>query len=44
MDFKIELIPLAVEDVDRAVAFYGDQVGWNIDHDQTVNENLRFVR
>ena len=44
MDFKIELIPLAVEDVDRAVAFYGDQVGWNIDHDQTVNENLRFVQ
>ena len=25
MDWKIELIPLAVEDVDRSVEFYGDQ-------------------
>ena len=44
MDFRIELVPLAVTDVDRAVAFYGDQVGWNVDHDQTVHEGLRFVQ
>lgn len=44
MDFKIELIPLAVEDVDRSIAFYGDQVGWNVDHDVTVNDELRFVQ
>jgi predicted enzyme related to lactoylglutathione lyase len=44
MDWKIELIPLAVEDVDRSVAFYGDTIGWNVDHDQTVHEGLRFVQ
>lgn len=44
MDWKIELIPLAVEDVDRSVAFYGDTLGWNVDHDQTVHEGLRFVQ
>ncbi|MGN6597674.1 MAG: VOC family protein [Actinomycetes bacterium] len=44
MDFQIELIPLAVADVDRSVAFYGDQVGWNVDHDVVVNDDLRFVQ
>jgi predicted enzyme related to lactoylglutathione lyase len=44
MDFRIELIPLAVADVDRSIAFYGDEVGWNVDHDVTVNEGLRFVQ
>ena len=43
MDFRIELVPLPVTDVDRAVAFYGDTVGWNVDFDQTVHEGLRFV-
>jgi predicted enzyme related to lactoylglutathione lyase len=44
LDWKIELIPLAVSDVDRAKAFYGDQVGWNVDFDNTVHEGLRFVQ
>ncbi len=44
MDFKIELVPLTVTDVDRAVEFYGSTVGWNVDFDQTVHEGLRFVQ
>ncbi|MGH3497098.1 MAG: VOC family protein [Nocardioidaceae bacterium] len=44
MDFKIELIPLAVQDVDRSVEFYGDGLGWNVDHDATVTPQLRFVQ
>jgi len=44
MDWKIELIPLAVQDVDRSVDFYGNRVGWNVDFDQQVNEELRFVQ
>jgi predicted enzyme related to lactoylglutathione lyase len=44
MDWKIELIPLAVTDVDRAVKFYGDQIGWNVDFDHVVHEGLRFVQ
>lgn len=44
LDWKIELIPLAVSDVDRAVDFYGNRVGWKVDHDHTVHEALRFVQ
>jgi predicted enzyme related to lactoylglutathione lyase len=44
MDYKIELIPLAVSDVDRAKEFYGSTVGWNVDHDQQVSPELRFVQ
>jgi predicted enzyme related to lactoylglutathione lyase len=44
MDFRIELVPLAVTDVDRAKAFYGDKVGWTVDHDQVVSPDLRFVQ
>ena len=44
MDFKIELVPLSVTDVDRAVEFYGTTVGWSVDHDQTVHDGLRFVQ
>jgi len=44
MDWKIELIPIAVSDVDRAVKFYGDQVGWTVDFDHVVHEGLRFVQ
>jgi catechol 2,3-dioxygenase-like lactoylglutathione lyase family enzyme len=44
MDWKIELAPIPVTDVDRAKAFYVDQVGFHADHDQRVNENLRFVQ
>jgi catechol 2,3-dioxygenase-like lactoylglutathione lyase family enzyme len=44
MDVKIELIPLAVTDVDRSVDFYGDKIGWNVDFDQVVNDELRFVQ
>ena len=44
MDFKIELIPLAVQDVDRSVDFYGNRVGWHVDFDRTVTPELRFVQ
>ena len=44
MEWKIELIPIAVSDVDTAVKFYGDQVGWNVDFDHVVHEGLRFVQ
>ncbi|WP_022886320.1 glyoxalase superfamily protein [Glaciibacter superstes] len=44
MDMKIELVAIPVTDVDRAKAFYVDQVGFNADHDFQVNETLRFVQ
>jgi len=44
MDWKIELVAIPVTDVDRAKAFYVDQVGFNADHDYQVSETLRFVQ
>lgn len=44
MDWKLELIAVPVSDVDRAKAFYTDQAGFVLDHDHTVNENLRFIQ
>jgi predicted enzyme related to lactoylglutathione lyase len=44
MDFKLELIPVPVSDVDRAKAFYTENAGFNADHDHRVNEDLRFVQ
>jgi catechol 2,3-dioxygenase-like lactoylglutathione lyase family enzyme len=44
MDMKLELIAVPVSDVDRAIAFYTDKAGFNLDQDHTVNEGLRFVQ
>src|SRR3954465_8748893 len=44
MAWRLELIQVPVSDVDRAKAFYVDQVGFNADHDHQVQENLRFVQ
>jgi predicted enzyme related to lactoylglutathione lyase len=44
MDFRIELVPLDVSDVDRAVEFYGTGLGWSVDFDQTPYDGLRFVQ
>ncbi len=44
MDMKLELVIIAVTDIDRAKAFYVDQVGFHADHDQTVSDDLRFVQ
>ena len=44
MDFKLELVPVPVTDVDRAKAFYVDHVGFEADHDFQVTDTLRFVQ
>jgi catechol 2,3-dioxygenase-like lactoylglutathione lyase family enzyme len=44
MDWKLELVTVPVSDVDRAKAFYADQVGFNADHDFTVSDDMRFVQ
>ena len=44
MDMKLELVAVPVSDVDRAIAFYTDQVGFHLDHDHKVNPELRFVQ
>jgi catechol 2,3-dioxygenase-like lactoylglutathione lyase family enzyme len=44
MDWKLELVAIPVSDVDRAKAFYVEQVGFNADHDHQVSDELRFVQ
>ena len=44
MDWKLELVAVPVSDVDRAKAFYVEQVGFNEDHDHIVSEDMRFVQ
>jgi predicted enzyme related to lactoylglutathione lyase len=44
MDWKIELIGIPVSDVDRAKTFYSEQVGFHVDHDHVVNDQIRFVQ
>jgi catechol 2,3-dioxygenase-like lactoylglutathione lyase family enzyme len=39
MDWKIELIVLPVSDVDRALRFYTDQLGFHLDVDHRAGEN-----
>jgi ketosteroid isomerase-like protein/catechol 2,3-dioxygenase-like lactoylglutathione lyase family enzyme len=41
---SLELVTVPVSDVDRAKAFYVEQVGFSADHDHQVDENLRFVQ
>ena len=43
MDWKIELIMVPVSAVDRAREFY-ERIGFTIDHDQRVSDELRFVQ
>ncbi len=44
MDWKLELVAVPVSDVDRAKAFYTDQVGFNADHDHRVSDEIRFIQ
>jgi catechol 2,3-dioxygenase-like lactoylglutathione lyase family enzyme len=44
MEMRLELVAVPVSDVDRAKAFYTEQLGFNADHDFTVDENTRFVQ
>lgn len=44
MTFSIEVISLPVSDVDRALRFYVDRVGFRLDVDYAPNDTFRLVR
>jgi catechol 2,3-dioxygenase-like lactoylglutathione lyase family enzyme len=44
MECRIELIFVPVTDVDRAINFYVDKLGFTLDMEARVDENLRFVQ
>ena len=43
MNWKLELVMIPVSNVDRAKVFY-EQVGFHVDHDHRVSDDLRFVQ
>lgn len=43
MDWTLEVVVLPVSDIGRAVEFYRDKVGFNLDHD-TRNEHMHVVQ
>lgn len=44
MNWTLEVIVLPVTDVDRAKAFYMDQVGFDLDHDASPDPAIRIVQ
>jgi predicted enzyme related to lactoylglutathione lyase len=50
MDWKLELVPIPVSDVDSAKAFYAEKVGFNVDldvnadNDHRVSDEMRVVQ
>jgi hypothetical protein len=43
LDLRLELVSVPVADIDRAKAFYVDQVGFCVEQDVQADENHRFV-
>lgn len=44
MNWKLEVVVVPVADVDRAKRFYGEQVGFAIDHDTRISDEVRVVQ
>jgi catechol 2,3-dioxygenase-like lactoylglutathione lyase family enzyme len=44
VDWKLELVVVPVSDVDRAKAFYQEQVGFHVDVDHRAGEDFRIVQ
>jgi catechol 2,3-dioxygenase-like lactoylglutathione lyase family enzyme len=44
MDWKLEVVTIPVSDMDRAKSFYADKVGFNVDIDQQVSPDVRFLQ
>ncbi|MGB3633321.1 MAG: VOC family protein [Rubrobacteraceae bacterium] len=44
MDWKLEVVVVPVTDVDRAKAFYAEKLGFDVDHDTRVSDEVRVVQ
>jgi catechol 2,3-dioxygenase-like lactoylglutathione lyase family enzyme len=44
MDFRLEVVPMPVSDVDRAKRFYSEQAGFVVDLDTWIGEGVRLVQ
>jgi catechol 2,3-dioxygenase-like lactoylglutathione lyase family enzyme len=44
MKWTLEVVVVPISDVDRAKAFYADQVGFDVDHDTRIGDGARVVQ
>src|SRR5688500_17702515 len=44
MDMLLEVVQVPVGDVDRARDFYADRVGFTVDHDTQISDEVRVVQ
>lgn len=44
MDWKLEVIPVPVADIDRGKAFYADKLGFVVDLDTSIGDGMRLVQ
>ncbi len=44
VDWKLEMVPIPVSDVDRAKAFYTEKAGFNLDLDVRASDEMRVVQ
>lgn len=44
MNWTLEVVIVPVSDIDRAVSFYADQVGFHVDHDTRLGDDARVVQ
>jgi catechol 2,3-dioxygenase-like lactoylglutathione lyase family enzyme len=44
MNWTLEVVVVPVSDLDRAKAFYSEQLGFNVDHDTRVNDQVRVIQ
>jgi catechol 2,3-dioxygenase-like lactoylglutathione lyase family enzyme len=44
MEWKLEVVVVPVSDIDRAKHFYAEQVGFVVDHDTWISDELRVVQ
>jgi catechol 2,3-dioxygenase-like lactoylglutathione lyase family enzyme len=44
MNWTLEVVVVPVADVDRSIAFYTDQLGFALDHDTVMGDDMRFVQ
>jgi catechol 2,3-dioxygenase-like lactoylglutathione lyase family enzyme len=44
MNWTLEVVVVPVSDVDRAKSFYAERLGFNVDHDTRMGEEVRVVQ
>jgi catechol 2,3-dioxygenase-like lactoylglutathione lyase family enzyme len=44
MNWTLEVVIVPVTDLDRAKAFYADQLGFTVDHDTVISDGARIVQ